>query len=63
MSDTLMVDGEEAFTPPSAYNSETALQMAIKHHQQLHPLSTTGNIPQKKRKRSYIIVEPLSWGA
>jgi uncharacterized protein YjfI (DUF2170 family) len=58
----LMVDGEEAYMPLSDSSSEMDLQMVIKHHQQLHPLSTTGNIHKRKRRRYYIIVELLSWG-
>jgi hypothetical protein len=55
-----MVDGEEDYTPPNASNSEMDLQMAIKHLQQLHPLSTTGNIHKRRRRRYYIIAELLS---
>jgi hypothetical protein len=58
----LIVDGEEAYMPLSDSNSEMDSRTAIKHHQQLHPLSTTGNIHKKKRRRYYIIVELLSWG-
>ena len=57
----LMVDGEEACMLLNAFNSEMDLQMAMKLHQQLHPLLTTGNILKRRRRRYYIIVELLSW--
>jgi len=57
-----MVDGEEDYTRPNAFNSEMDLQMAMKHLQQLHLLSTIGNIHKRRRRRYYIIAELLSWG-
>jgi hypothetical protein len=52
-----MIDGEEDCTPLNASNSEMDLQMAIKHLQQLHPLSTTGSIHRRRRRRYFIIAE------
>jgi hypothetical protein len=57
-----MIDGEEDCMPLNASSLETGLQMAIKHLQQLHPLSTTGSIHRRRRRRYYIIAELLSWG-
>jgi len=59
----LIVDGGEDYMPLNGFNSETGLRMAIKHHQQLHPLSTIGNTHQRKRRRYCIIAALLFWEA